>query len=153
MFILAGKTGPALDAALSSIFVVAGIASFALAAFSLTLPPHRRRVTRERGAIAPLEAIRLLKVPAFLVLFVVTFMDALVHQCYFQWTSPFLEAGGAAGQLDHAGDEHRPGRRDRDHGGARLRAEPPGLARDDGHRHRWRMPRASSCSRSAIRSG
>ena len=43
---------------------------------------------------APLEAIRLLAVPAFLVLFIVTFMDALVHQCYFQWTSPFLERAG-----------------------------------------------------------
>src|SRR5262249_43079013 len=29
-----------------------------------------------------------------LVLFVVTFIDALVHQCYFQWTSPFLAAIG-----------------------------------------------------------
>ena len=38
VFILAGKTGEALEAALSSIFVVAGLASFALAAFSLTLP-------------------------------------------------------------------------------------------------------------------
>jgi MFS family permease len=30
------------------------------------------------------------------VLFVVTFMDALVHQAYFQWTSPFLERAGLA---------------------------------------------------------
>ena len=29
-----------------------------------------------------------------LVLFIVTFIDALVHQCYFQWTSPFLERAG-----------------------------------------------------------
>ena len=29
-----------------------------------------------------------------LVLFVVTFIDALVHQCYFQWTSPYLSAIG-----------------------------------------------------------
>jgi MFS family permease len=28
------------------------------------------------------------------VLFVVTFLDALVHQCYFQWTSPFLATIG-----------------------------------------------------------
>src|SRR4030095_1686787 len=38
VFILAGKTGAALHSALASIFVVAGLASFALAAFSLTLP-------------------------------------------------------------------------------------------------------------------
>ena len=95
VFLLAGKTGPALESALASIFVVAGVASFAMAAFSLTLPPTPP--TRDAGAAnAPLEAIRLLKVPAFLVLFVVTFMDALVHQAYFQFTSPFLERAGLA---------------------------------------------------------
>jgi MFS family permease len=36
----------------------------------------------------------LLAVPSILVLFVVTFLDAVVHQCYFQWTSPFLEQAG-----------------------------------------------------------
>ncbi len=93
VFILAGKSGPELHAALRSIFIVAGVASYALAAFSLTLPrtpPARSSPDRN----APLEAIRLLAVPAFLVLFVVTFMDALIHQCYFQWTSPFLERAG-----------------------------------------------------------
>ena len=34
--------------------------------------------------------MKLLAVPAIAVLFVATFLDALVHQCYFQWTSPFL---------------------------------------------------------------
>jgi nucleoside transporter len=93
VFLLAGKTGPELHAALISIFVVAGIASYALAAFSLTLPPTPP-TTQSAARNAPLEAIRLLAIPAFLVLFVVTFMDALVHQCYFQWTSPFLERAG-----------------------------------------------------------
>lgn len=93
VFILAGKTGAALDAALSSIFIVAGVASFLLAAFSLTLPPTPPARTDTR-ANAPFAAMRLLAVPAFLVLFVVTFMDALVHQAYFQLTSPFLERAG-----------------------------------------------------------
>ncbi len=93
VFILAGKTGTALESALASIFVVAGISSFALAAFSLTLPPTPP--ARGTGAAnAPLEAIRFLAVPVFLVLFIVTFMDALVHQAYFQLTSPFLERAG-----------------------------------------------------------
>jgi nucleoside transporter len=93
VFILAGKTGEALEGALSSIFLVAAVASFALAAFSLTLPatPPGRDA---QAANAPLEAIRFLAVPAILVLFVVTFMDALVHQAYFQLTSPFLERAG-----------------------------------------------------------
>jgi nucleoside transporter len=93
VFILRGKTGPELDAALASIFTVAGVASFALAVFSLSLP----RTPPSTGAPernAPLEAIKLLAVPSVLVLFLVTFMDALVHQCYFQWTSPFLERAG-----------------------------------------------------------
>ena len=95
VFILAGKSGAALESALASIFVVAGIASWALAAFSLTLPATPP--ARDAGATnAPLEAIRLLAVPAFLVLFIVTFMDALVHQAYFQFTSPFLERAGLA---------------------------------------------------------
>jgi nucleoside transporter len=95
VFILAGKTGAELHAALGSIFIVAGLASYALAAFSLTLPPTppaRESATRN----APFEAIRLLAAPAMLVLFIVTFMDALVHQAYFQWTSPFLERAGLA---------------------------------------------------------
>ena len=95
VFILAGKTGAELHAALGSIFVVAGLASYALAAFSLTLPatpPAKDAPVRN----APMEAIRLLAIPSLLVLFIVTFIDALVHQCYFQWTSPFLERAGLA---------------------------------------------------------
>ncbi|MBI4476144.1 MAG: MFS transporter [Acidobacteria bacterium] len=95
VFILSGKTGAELASALASIFIVAGLASFILAAFSLTLPPTPP-AKGEGDKNAPLEAIKLLAVPAFLVLFVVTFMDALVHQGYFQWTSPFLERAGLA---------------------------------------------------------
>ena len=95
VFILAGKTGAELHAALSSIFTVAGISSIALAAFSLTLP-HTPPSRRETAASAPMEAIKLLRDPVMLVLFVATLMDALVHQCYFQWTSPFLQQAGLA---------------------------------------------------------
>ncbi len=95
VFLLAGKTGAELHSALGSIFVVAGLASYALAAFSLTLPatpPVKDAPARN----APFDAIRLLAVPSLFVLFVVTFIDALIHQCYFQWTSPFLERAGLA---------------------------------------------------------
>ena len=95
VFILAGKTGPDLHAALSSIFTVAGIASIALAAFSLTLP-HTPPAKQESASSAPMQAIRLLRDPVMFVLFVATLMDALVHQCYFQWTSPFLQQAGLA---------------------------------------------------------
>jgi nucleoside transporter len=93
VFILRGKTGPELQAALTSIFIVAGVASLMLAALSMTLP-HTPPARREGAANAPLAAIKLLAVPSILVLFVVTFLDAVVHQCYFQWTSPFLEHAG-----------------------------------------------------------
>jgi nucleoside transporter len=95
VFILAGKSGTELHNALGSIFTVAGLASYALAAFSLTLPATPPATT-SAARNAPFEAIRLLAAPAILVLFIVTFMDALVHQCYFQWTSPFLERAGLA---------------------------------------------------------
>jgi nucleoside transporter len=95
VFLLAGKTGGALASALASIFVVAGLASLALAAYALTLPKTPPATTaRERNA--PLEAIRLLATPAIFALFVVTLLDALVHQAYFQWTSPFLKHAGLA---------------------------------------------------------
>ena len=95
VFILAGKTGPNLHAALSSIFTVAGIASLALAAFSLTLP-RTPPAPRQPGSSAPIKAIGLLRDPVMLVLFIATTLDALVHQAYFQWTSPFLQQAGLA---------------------------------------------------------
>jgi nucleoside transporter len=83
------KTGPAMEAALSSTFTVAGVASLVLAAFSLTLP-HTAPKKSETSAFAPIEAFKLLAVPSILVLFIVTFIDSLVHWCYFVWTSSFL---------------------------------------------------------------
>jgi nucleoside transporter len=96
VFILKGKEGAALEGPLTSIFWVSGIASLVLAAMCLTLPatPPARNVAQKN---APLEAIKLLAKPTVAVLFVVTFLDALVHQCYFQWTSPFLSAIGVPG--------------------------------------------------------
>jgi MFS family permease len=62
-----------------------------LAAFCLTLP-HTPPAKNEGSAFAPLEAFKLLAVPSILVLFIVTFLDSLVHYCYFFWTSTFLES-------------------------------------------------------------
>jgi nucleoside transporter len=95
VFLLRGKEGPGLETALTSIFWVAGIVSLAMAAFSLTLP-HTPPAGGSREKNAPLEAIRFLAVPAIGVLFFVTFLDSLVHACYFMWTGPFLAAIGVA---------------------------------------------------------
>ncbi len=92
VFILRGKEGAGLEIALTGIFWMAGAASILLAVYSLTLPHTPPAKTGEKNA--PLEAVKLLAVPSILVLFVVTFMDSLVHACYFQWTSPFLAAIG-----------------------------------------------------------
>ena len=89
------KVGDAAKQATTYTFLVAGIASFVLAAFSLALP-HTPPRPAKAGAptFAWLEAMKLLRVPFVLVLFVVTFFDAAVHQCYFVWTNDYLQSVG-----------------------------------------------------------
>lgn len=82
------KTGASMEAGLTSTFLVSGVVSLLLAGFCLTLP-RTAPVKGEGSAFAPLESLRLLAVPAILVLFVVTFLDSLVHYCYFFATSPY----------------------------------------------------------------
>ena len=89
------KTGAALQAATSGMFLAAGLASLLLSALCLTLPhTPPRRASEGVEKFAWLEAVRLLRVPCVLVLFVVTFFDAAVHQCYFIWTNDFLRHAG-----------------------------------------------------------
>ncbi len=66
-----------------------------LAGFSLTLP-HTPPKPAAEGAekFAWLEAMRLLRIPFMLVLFLVTFVDAAVHNCYFVWTDTYLKSIG-----------------------------------------------------------
>ncbi len=93
-------TGDAAKAATSWTFKVAGVASLVLAAFSLTLPhtPPRPAKTGSGESLAWVQALQLLKHPFVLVLWLVTFVDSFVHNCYFNWTGVFLgtpkEAGG-----------------------------------------------------------
>ncbi|MBI2497560.1 MAG: MFS transporter [Opitutae bacterium] len=94
-------TGDAAKAATRWTFIVAGLASLVLAAYSLTLPRTAPKPAAADGTVeklAWLEALRLLKHPFVLVLWLVTLIDAFVHNCYFNWTGVFLgtarEAGG-----------------------------------------------------------
>jgi nucleoside transporter len=94
-----GLTGEALQAGTRWTYIVAGIASLLLAAFSLTLPHTPPRKAGEGAeSLAWLEAMKLLKHPFVLVLFLVTLVDSFVHNSYFSWTGVFLgtsvEAGG-----------------------------------------------------------
>ena len=96
-----GLTGPALQAGTRWVFVVAGIASFVLAAFSMTLPhTPPKPVATGANKFAWLEALRLLAAPFILVLWIVTFIDSTVHNLFFNWTGSFLGtpvAGGGVG--------------------------------------------------------
>jgi nucleoside transporter len=72
------------------IFLLAGVASLLLAAYSLALPHTPPRPASGQDSIAWLKALRYLKKPFVLVLFIVTFIDAAVHQSFFFWTFTFL---------------------------------------------------------------
>jgi MFS family permease len=93
-------TGDAAKAATRWTFVVAGIASLALAAFSLTLPksPQQPAAVKAGNQTAWSQAFGLLKHPFILTLWLVTLVDSFVHNSYFNWTGVFLgtarEAGG-----------------------------------------------------------
>jgi nucleoside transporter len=95
-----GLTGEALQSATRWTYVVAGIASLLLAAFSFVLPHTPPKVAGRGGreSLAWLEAMKLLKHPFVLVLWLVTLVDSFVHNSYFNWTGTFLgtarEAGG-----------------------------------------------------------
>jgi MFS family permease len=83
------------------IFVVAAIVSFAFAAYSLTLPHTPPR--RDAAGADPLawrEAIKLLGIPSVGVLFLVTFIDSVIHNGYFVMADGFLtNRVGIAGNL------------------------------------------------------
>ena len=86
-----GLTGEKLKTATAWTYAVAGIASLALAGFSFLLPPTPPNKSG-KGAekFAWLEALKLLKHPFVLVLWLVTLVDSFVHNCYFNWTGTFL---------------------------------------------------------------
>ena len=74
------------------IFLVAAIISFALAAFSLTLPhtPPKKAGEGAAESLAWLEAVKLLGVPYVLILFIVTLIDSTIHNGYFVLIGGFL---------------------------------------------------------------
>lgn len=97
--------GEALQHGTRWTFGVAGIASLLLAAFSLILPhTPPKKVTEGEDRFAWLESVKLLRHPFVLVLWLVTFVDAFVHNCYFSWTGSFLVAPQSAGGVGIAGN-------------------------------------------------
>ena len=100
-----GLTGEKLKAATAWTYAVAGVASLALAAFSFVLPhtpPNKSGDGAEK--LAWLEAVKLLRHPFVLVLWLVTLVDSFVHNCYFNWTGSFLGTDAAAGGVGIPGN-------------------------------------------------
>lgn len=89
-------TGVALNQGKSWAFLVAGVASLILAGFCLTLPhtPPRPVVKGSGSSLAWLEAMKLLRYPFIAVLFLVTFIDATVHDGFFFFAFTYLEKVG-----------------------------------------------------------
>ena len=86
-----GLTGAALQRGLRWTYVVAAIASLLLAAYSLTLPhTPPKKAAAQKDKFAWLEALRLLRRPFLLVLWILTFVDAFVLYAYFNWAFIFL---------------------------------------------------------------
>ncbi len=97
IFLLSEKAGAAET---KWVFIVAGIISFVLAVFSLTLPhtPPRKDVAG-MDKVAWLKALKLLGTPFVLVLFVVTFIDATIHNGYFVVIDGFLQKVGISANM------------------------------------------------------
>jgi len=93
--------GAQADAAeVRTIFIVGALLSFAMAAYSLTLPHTPPRTGEGIDKLAWRRAAGMLKTPFIGVLFLVTLIDAVVHNGYFVMADAFLtQRVGIAGNL------------------------------------------------------
>ena len=71
-------------------YIVAGVASLVLAAYSLTLPHTPPKKGEAGDSMALIKAFGILKNPVVLILWIVTLIDSFVHNTYFFHTDSFL---------------------------------------------------------------
>lgn len=90
-FVLGSMQGDEAIRATRWVFIISAVASFVLAGFSLALPhTPPKPVQKGEGSLAWLKAAKVLRYPFLLVLFVVTFIDATIHNGYFVLIFNFL---------------------------------------------------------------
>ena len=85
-----GLSGQPLIDGTKYAFIVSSAAAFLCSVVSMTLPHTPPKNAEPGSGMAWLESLKLLKYPFILILFLVTFLDATVHQCFFLWTGTFL---------------------------------------------------------------
>ncbi|MFO0943132.1 MAG: MFS transporter [Pirellulales bacterium] len=83
-------TGAELISGTRWTFIVAGVASLALAAYSLTLPHTPPKQGEPGDSLALIKAFGILKNPVVMILWIVTLIDSFVHNTYFFHTDSFL---------------------------------------------------------------
>lgn len=83
-------SGTALNQGKSWAFLTSGIASIALGGFSLFLPHTPPKPATTGEGLAWLESVKLLKHPFLIVLFLVTLVDATVHDGFFFFAFDYL---------------------------------------------------------------
>jgi Na+/melibiose symporter-like transporter len=90
-YFLKGLQGSELIHAQGIAFAVSGVAGLVMSAYCLTLP-HTPPMQQTSGEFAPGVVFRLLRQPAFRVLFGVTFFIAAVHNYYFTWNGTLVRS-------------------------------------------------------------